>query len=337
MSDNSNDDGAAKKVSSLTPRLDEDRPLDSLLPEMTERSGRRRVGSDAALDKMPLHPRVLEVELEEGMEWAMAAWEDPGQLELISYLRRLMESTLLSEMSQPASREDLADRRFDAIELLVFDELFGESRFALEQMGFEPVDYQSDRYTERMEAWREEAREVGFEVPSRPETVWRNVLARPDATLDDKLATVHADLQRSLGNEVWGERPGGPSKALAEKFRQYFNTSVGPNADGLDSFELFLVQEGGAYVRWMRPLLFQALCDFVGVVLQAHYGFQVDWAVCEPDANGFVPPPLFRLKQGTKTANFPVGLHVVRWAMMPVADEDAASIRAELEQALRAL
>ncbi|MGM0558591.1 MAG: hypothetical protein ACQEVA_19555, partial [Myxococcota bacterium] len=107
--------------------------------------------------------------------------------------------------------------------------------------------------------------------------------------------------------------------------------------DGLDSFELFLVQEGGEYVRWMRPLLFQGLCDFIGVVLQAHYGFEVDWAVCEADDDGFVPPPLFRLRRGSNTTNFPVGLHVVRWAMMPVADDDATSIRSELEQAIAAL
>ncbi|MGM0559160.1 MAG: hypothetical protein ACQEVA_22435, partial [Myxococcota bacterium] len=262
MSDNSNDDGGVVKPGSLTPRMDEERPLDSLLPEMTERGERKRVGSGQALERTPLHPRVLEVELEDSMEWAMAAWEDPGQLELISYLRRLLEGTLLSEMSQPASRPDLLDRRFDAVELLVFDELFGESRFLLEQMGFEPIDYQTDRYTERMEAWREEAGEIGFDVPSRPDTVWRSEFLRPDATLEDKLEQVHSDLRRTLRDEVWGERPGGPSKALAEKFRQHFNTTVAPTPDGLDSFELFLVQEGGEYVRWMRPLLFQGLCDF---------------------------------------------------------------------------
>jgi hypothetical protein len=332
----SNDGNGQKDPSTLTPRLDEDRPLDSMLPEMTERGARKTVGSDASIEKTSLHPRVLEVELEDSMEWALAAWEDPGQLELITGLRRLLEGTLLSEMSQPASREDLPERRFRAVELLVFDELFGETQYALGEMGFEGVDYRPDRYTERMDAWQEQAREIGHDVAGRPESVWRNEFETADSTIDEKLETIHDDLRRSLRDQVWGEQPGAPSKALAEKFRQHFNTSISPGPDGLDSFELFVVQEGGDYIRWMRPLVFQALCDFIGVVLQAHYGFQVDWAMCEPDDNGFVPPPLFRLRRGGQTQTFPVGLHVARWAMMPAATGDAGSIRAELEAALGA-
>ena len=335
MSDDSHDADGLENP--LAPRLDEERPLDSMLPEMIERGQRRRVGSEDALEKTALHPRVLEVELEEHMEWALAAWEDPGQLELLTDVRRLLEGTLLSEMSQPASREDLLDRNFQAVELLVFDELFGETRFGLEQMGFETAEYQSDRYTERMEAWSEEAREVGHDVGTKPESVWRGEFSRPDSTIDGKLGRIHRDIRRSLRGQVWGEQPGAPSKALAEQFRQHFNTTVTPTPEGLDSFELFLVQEAGDYVRWVRPLLFQGLCDFVGVVLQVHYGFQVDWAVCEAREHGFVPPPLFRLRQGGETHTFAVGLHVVRWAMMPGSTEDAGSIRSELEQFIGAI
>ena len=72
MSDDSKDDKpqGSRRPSSLTPQLDEDRPLDAFLPEMTERGAPKRVGSSEALEKSALHPRVLEVELEESMEWA---------------------------------------------------------------------------------------------------------------------------------------------------------------------------------------------------------------------------------------------------------------------------
>ena len=147
-------------------------------------------------------------------------------MSLLGHLERLIEGTLLSEMSQPASRADLLDRRFRAAELLAFDELYPETRFGLEKMGFEATDFRSDRYNERMDAWREEAREIGHEVPRQPDSVWRSEFETPDPALESKLSDVHAEMTRSMGTEVWGEQPGSPSKRMAEKLRQHFNTSM---------------------------------------------------------------------------------------------------------------
>lgn len=119
-----------------------------------------------------------------------------------------------------------------------------------------------------------------------------------------------------LGGEVWGETPGGPSKLLATYVRQHFNTTVTPSRDGLHAFELFLVQDKPDELRWMPPLIFQALCDFVGVVLQAEYGLSAQWALCTPDDDGFAPPPVLRVATATGYEQIAIGERIVKWCVM---------------------
>jgi hypothetical protein len=266
----------------------------------------------------PVHPRVLEVGLEDHQEWALACWFDPGPDELEAQLRRLLEVTLLAELSQRPSL-DLLERNFQAIQLLVFEELGADSREVLQDMGFEATSYTPDNYVERMSAWRDEAKEAGLEIPSSPKSVFSAPIRRPDASIADRLEQIQSQMVDKLDGEVFGETPGGPSKLMASYFRQHFNAEVTPDRKGLQSFELFLVQERSSVFRWIPPVLFQSLCDFVGVMLQAERGLNVQWGMSTPKMTGLAPPPAFRVPVDGGFRQIPVGEQMVRWCVMPQA------------------
>jgi hypothetical protein len=69
----------------------------------------------------------------------------------------------------------------------------------------------------------------------------------------------------------------------------------------------------------MPPLVFQAVCDFIPVAATTIYDAQVGWAESEDLGNGFAHPPLIRVGEGNDAAHIPVGHHVLRWWMMPLA------------------
>ena len=332
MTDDSDD--TKPKIDSLTPAIDEDRPLDALLPEIDQLE---RVGDVGPVEKTAVHPRVLEVELEDAHQWAMACWDDPGMHELHRQLERLMASTILAEMSRPSGQPDLPEREFEAFELVAFAKFFPESASVLSKLGFEQADYVPDQYVERMDAWRLEAEELGHDLSHRPDSVWRSEFRFHGSEMDSRLDGIHRGLRAKLDGELWGETPGGPSKLAADFLRRRFNTRIEPSLAGLDEFAMIVVQEPGDYIRWMRPLLFQAVCDFVGVVLQAEGDYAVDWAVCEPDDDGFVPPPLFRLRSAGEATHVPIGRWLVEWCMMPTDPESPDSLSERLAAELAAL
>jgi hypothetical protein len=297
---------------------DVDRAPDLNACHLTE--GSRALSTSHQEDAQPVHPRVLEVGLEDHQEWALACWFDPGPDKLDAQLRRLLEVTFLAEFSQRPSL-DLVDRNFEAVQLLVFDELGAESRDRLEALGFESASYVPDNYVERMSAWREEAKDEGLEIPSTPKSVFNAPISRPDPSISSKLEQIQRQMVDKLDGEVFGETPGGPSKLMASFFRQHFNVTITPDRKGLHSFELFLVQETPRTLRWMPPVLFQSLCDFVGVMLQAEHGLTVQWGMSTPDSTGFAPPPVFRVPTDGGYRQIPVGEEVIRWCVMPRSDD----------------
>ena len=333
MSDDNSDNGHSD-LESLTPSIDEERPLDSLLPEIDEPE---RVGDTSPVEKTAIHPRVLRVELEDGCIWSMACWEDPGMHELDEQLRRTIGSTLLAEMARPSGDPDLHERNFDAVELLVFAEMFPESRTVLGTLGFEEVDYIPDEYEERIDTWRTEAEEVEHDIAARPDSLWLNLFHRHGEEMDTKLDRVHRELDERLDGVVWGESPGGPSKFAADLLEREFNVSIEPTHEGLAQFELVTVQETGDYLRWMRPLIFQALCDFVGVLLQVQHGLDVQWGICEPEEDGFVPPPLFRVRRRRDWTTVNIARWMANWCLMPGDPSESDSLGERLGRKLDSL
>ena len=78
----------------------------------------------------------------------------------------------------------------------------------------------------------------------------------------------------------------------------------------------------------MLPGIFRAICDFVGVYLQANHQMRVGWAVGKADAD-FPAPPMFRINRKASAVMYPVGLHLIRWAVLPSASLDAQRMLAD--------
>lgn len=297
---------------------DNNRPLDDLLPGLGAAADddQRDFGDVAAV-----HPAVLEVGLEHHREWALACWFDPGPDSLAAQLERLVAATLLAEFSQPPSHTML-ERNFEAVELLVFDELGPASQTALGECGFEPAGFEPDQHKERMATWKDQARQAGVPAPEEPKSAWSAALERPAAAIADKLDVLAHRMVDKLDGDVWGATPGGPSRLMATIARQILDAEITPNRQGLHAVELLLVQQRPATLRWLSPVLFGGLCDFIGVVLQAEYGLSVQWAMCSPDASGLVPPPLFRVQLPEGPEHIPVGRLVVKWCAMARTEDD---------------
>lgn len=323
--DNDEDDKGAKGgAEQLKPNLSEDRPLDSLMPEM--RGGKKGGGEDphagAPGQVGAIHPRVLEVGLEEGREWTLACWEDCPPVEFGEQFGQLVEATLLREASRIPAWEADEQRKFTGMRVLTFDSIRQENRRILRQLGFVEGNYVADEYEERMDAWRREANAAGMQPPMRPVSVWHVPVAEFDAERAEALDAIEATMLEKLGGEVWGETPGGMSKLLARQLAEHFDIDAGLDPESLAAMAGAVTPDALQAIRWMRPVFFQALCDFVGVLLHGKYGLQVQWGMCEPNDQGIVPPPMFRDPEGPGRGAIPVGREVLRWCVLPVDDAD---------------
>lgn len=315
-----NDDDAPKEPDELVPNVSEDRPLDSLMPEMGGGAGDEQAFHEDAPEEVgAIHPRVLEVGLEEGLEWTLACWSDPGETGMRTQFGKLIRATLLKEMSRLPEWERDEDREFVGMRLLSFDSLVRETRAVVRELGFSDVDYDPDQYSERMAAWRQEAGSAGLEVPARPVSVWHLPVAHPD-THADELARIESRMLVEIGAETWGQTPGAMSRHAARALEEAFDCDIGLGPEGLTTMASYLTTDAPGAIRWMPPVGFQAICDFVGVVLHGQYGIRVQWGVCEPDPRGVVPPPMFRQPGTGGEGTIPIGRHLLEWCVMPVTD-----------------
>lgn len=317
----------------LVPNLSHERPLDSLLPEMNSASG-GVVHDDAPSEVGALHPRVLEVGLEEGREWTMAIWEASDSERLVDELQQLTRATLLRRLSRPFDDPGERRRDFLGVRLFSFDSLRRTTREQLERRGFSEVAYEPDEFTERMKAWRGEARSSGLDAPARPISIWLLPVEHYSDERRDDLEAIEAFMAEKIGEERWGQTPGGISKLFARRIEDHYGVEVGLGRSGLEVMEEFAFPEAEGAVRWSYPLFFQAVCDYIGVVLHASYGIQVQWGICEPGPRGETPPPIFRHPASGRT--IPVGRALLDWCVLP-ADAAGSELADHVEQLAESL
>jgi len=170
-----------------------------------------------------------------------------------------------------------------------------------------------------MAAWRQEAGSAGIEVPARPVSVWHLPVAHSDERADT-LGRIESHMLAEIGSESWGQTPGAMSRHAARELEEAFDCDIGLGPEGLDTMASSLTAEAAGAIRWTAPVFFQAICDFVGVVLHGQYGIRVQWGVCEPDPRGVVPPPMFRQPGTGGEGTVPIGRHVLEWGVMPVVE-----------------
>jgi hypothetical protein len=291
-----------------------DRPLDALLPELRE--------AYEPIPYAPVHQRVLEVDTgDSGYEWVFACWEDPGGARALNAaLRDLIEATFLAHLSQPPATDlDALARPFRRLRLYNFSPVSGPVGQAVAPFGFAPAAYSPEQHVGRMAALSEEAQRMGRRAPLSPHSVWVAEVEPPSPLLLD----LQRDLQAALGEETWGQHPGKPSHALAQALgaRAKGAALITPNLRGLRAVEAQLVSQARGRVRWLPPLVFQGLCDLIGVVMAEEWGYRLQWAVCEQDPIGLYPPPHYRLEPSSpdgQPEHFLVGQQVLQWCVMPL-------------------
>ncbi|MFT6396882.1 MAG: hypothetical protein ACJAYU_001626 [Bradymonadia bacterium] len=289
-----------------------ERPLDALLPQL----------KDPARPTQDVHPRVLETVTDAGREWILLVWADPGGAQALhSQVQALVEATLLSELSRSAATiRNAGERRFVGIRLISFVELSWDPSPALQAFGFQPESTElSDEVSAAVAA---EASRSGRAIEG-PNAVWRAAIAHPEGALGEKLESVDKMMATRLGDDIWGASPGGPSHLFATYVVKTFGEQIRPDRAGMDSLDLLVVQRTPGVIRWIPPLIFQAVCDFIPVVAATQHDAKISWAESEELGNGFAHPPLFRVDDGKEGIHIPVGHHVMRWWMMPLAEGEA--------------
>ncbi len=144
-------------------------------------------------------------------------------------------------------------------------------------------------------------------VAARPSEMVRSIDARLLETTDD----------------VFGESPGAPFARLARALFEAGGPRVTPDLRGIDALDGAIVARVESELRLLPPLVFQALCDAVATAAARALGARVEWAVAEPDEHGLASPPLVRVASGATHAHVPVGLELLRFAVMPLQPSES--------------
>ncbi|MCB9507896.1 MAG: hypothetical protein H6698_06205 [Myxococcales bacterium] len=300
--------------------MDAARPLDALLPELAL----------PAVPREPVHPRVLETAAGSSFEWVVLVWEDPGGARALhEAVKTLVEATLLAELSRTPAQGRATPRKAPAqLRVVVYPRLGYEVAPALRAFGFRPAPAGPPLGAANPRVAAEEARRSGrnFEAYGEP-TAWTATIESADGTLGRRLEEIQEMMAARMGDDVWGRTPGGPSRLFAVYAQQLFGERIEASSAGLDVVQLLLLRDTPGVIRWLPPLVFQALCDFVAVVI-ASTGAGVAWGESEDAGGGFYQPPLFRVGEGDSAQFVEVGRHVLQWWMMPIeAGEQVPTLR----------
>jgi hypothetical protein len=291
-------------------------PLDQLVPGLRQKVERTRA--------LPVHPRVVHARApaaapaDEERTIVLASFAAPASVRALhAALKPLVEAALLSELSRPAAelREDPS--QLNGVELYTFVAASFEIAPALSPFALERVSLDHPHVHTALALLRREARLVEPQPPDEPLARYRAPFARSAHPLAAPLASA---LREAAPPDPWGSQPGVLARSCADRLSALGYPGVEPTRQGIERLEAVVLGSDYGVVRWMEPLLFQALCDLVAVAAAATYGRPVQWGVCEPDPETQLsPPPVLLVERDGDSFHVPLGEHVLRWCVMPSA------------------
>lgn len=272
-------------------------------------------------DHRAVHPAVLRVSGDETRRWCAAVWSTgPETPKLVDEIRGLVESTLAAHWMQPPAQYEPGEGAVNSFDLVFYDEVGEGLNGRLRSEGWHRVDMlgmATDEY-EQFEVFVEEAADHGVDVSGRPDALWRCPVRAAEGPGDQSREEFGQGVARMLGDDVWGDSPGWFSRAFCDELGRVANIDIGPNRQGLATLEETVVDTGTEGIRWIDGLAYQALCDFVGVVVQATTSLEVQWGTCPVDEQtGLAPTPLMRMRDGWGWTRIPVGRDVVQRVALP--------------------
>ncbi|MCA9603289.1 MAG: hypothetical protein R3A78_11115 [Polyangiales bacterium] len=269
---------------------------------------------DAVPPRLPVHARVLEQPDLRPPAWVFVCWDDPGGPgALFQMLRQRIEAAFLAELARPATSFEEGECKVGELRLAVFPEMAPAASVAA--FGFNRTEAGEANWRETLALLRGESQWVGAPVDGPPHSAWQATVERR-ANLDAVETALRLRATQAKDGGVWGATPGSLFGALAH----HQGWTSGSAALAFHKAEALVVSQSPGVVRWIPPLVFQALADGAGVVLAHEFGMKVAWGLSEPDETGLAPPPVFRL--GART-HVPIGLELLRWCVMPLREGEA--------------
>lgn len=270
----------------------------------------------------PVHVRALAFEEGASLTLGFVVWALPANATALRRdLGQRIEAALLALLSRTVDDvSEEGERRPSRIRVLFFEAPGPDTEAALAPFGLAQVAYDPVAMAPTMSHVRGEALRCGAPSPDAPAAVFEVAVALPDAERGETLASVELALREAVAGTVWGASPGSFFRALSTVLVARGEAPLAASTEGIDRIELLAGQFVPKRIRWIPPMVFQALCDAVGVVASREFGRKVDWASCEPDDDGLAPPPLLRAKLPDGVVHVPIAEHVLRWSMMPLAD-----------------
>jgi hypothetical protein len=299
-------------------------PLDELVPGLRKKLER--------LPALPVHPRIVRPSLRDGTHGVvLLSFRKAESLRAFhAALKPMVEAALLSELCAPRASMVDAYSRLSELTLLMFEAQPFDPSAALTPFGFEPLALEAADSAQILALARREARTLAEPVADDPVAIYR-VRACP---ADDPRAALLHDALRTYGPEgAFGREPGRLARTAADWLATQANfDGVAPTRAGIERLESLVVSRAPGTLRWLEPLVYQALCDLVAVHAASQPELRVEWGVSEPDAEGIAPPPVLRVTRDDETFHVPLGEHVLRWCVMPVrVGEDVPSLGAWAE------
>lgn len=270
-----------------------------------------------------LHQAVLQIDAPDARRWTAAVWAiSAPERDLIAAIKALIESTLVVEWIQPSGEGGEAPRGFASFDLVFYEAPKEGSELVqfFQEGGWKRIEGSAlgEEELKRLSVFQNEARRESLEIAEAPEALYRLDVERMGGELGARLEDAARRAGRHLKGEVWGEKPGLFSKVFSDALRGSVQMNITPNQAGLALLEDLIAEEGKG-IYWLDPLVFQALCDFLGVVLQARGDREVQWSLCAPEKEtGLAPPPLLRIrKRGEPWKVVNLGLGVVQALASP--------------------
>jgi hypothetical protein len=286
-------------------------PLDDLVPGLRQKTER--------LPALPVHPRVVHARAQGGDRTiVLASFAAPASLRAFhAGLKPLIEAALLAELSRPASELVEDDSRLSGLELYTFTGASFALLPALTPFALEPASLDHPNAHLALALLRHEARRVDPAPPDEASARYVAPLARSAHPLAAPLAR---KLRDAAPKEAWGVSPGVLARMCADQLAALGYAGVEPTRAGIERLEAVIVPAAHGTLRWVEPLLFQALCDLVAVAATVTFGRPVQWGVCEPDPDSQLsPPPVLLVERDGESFHVPLGEHVLRWCVMPSA------------------